>query len=350
MAPDVNYRPAENFPPIYVTPAYPDYSNSSKITSIKGLRLYNKIAIVVPPVTSVNNTTVDAFIKSLGARVAQLASQNNLYASIILAQAILESGHGTSEVALKGHDLFNIRGSYDGKSITIGSGAYRAYGSYDQSLVDYVKLILNGTDYNKYLYAGAWKSRSKSVEEALDALQGVFATDPSYKAKLIAVINEYDLTKYDNVSNLSSLVKDTQAPTSPLMLGANDSKFPVWDGVDRPGSSSYAWGNCTIYVYNRILQLGGKIGQYMGNGGDWGASAVAQGYYTTHTPQVGYAVSFPPGVAGAVAVYGHVAFVEKVYADGSYLVSEMNVKGLNVVDYRVIPASQASLATYIQPK
>jgi len=42
--------------------------------------------------------------------------------------------------------------------------------------------------------------------------------------------------------------------------------------------------------------------------------------------------------------------VEKVYSDNSILVSEMNVKGNNIVSERHISAGVAALATYIQPK
>ncbi len=55
-------------------------------------------------------------------------------------------------------------------------------------------------------------------------------------------------------------------------------------------------------------------------------------------------------VAGSSSEYGHVAFVEKVYSDNSILVSEMNVKGNNIVSERHISAGVAALATYIQPK
>lgn len=103
-----------------------------------------------------------------------------------------------------------------------------------------------------------------------------------------------------------------------------------------PGNA-YAAGQCTWYVYNRFYQLGKTIPAYLGNGGQWGASASAQGYNTTSTPKAGVAASFPAGVAGAAAPYGHVAFVEYVNPDGSFLVSEMNMNGgLYKITYRVI--------------
>ena len=46
-------------------------------------------------------------------------------------------------------------------------------------------------------------------------------------------------------------------------------------------------------------------------------------------------------------MYGHVGFVERVNADGSLFISEMNVQGVNVISTRTIPASVAAQATYI---
>lgn len=312
---------------------------------------FHKTKVAVPPLTKINNETLEAFIKSIAPRIAQLAGENDFYASLIIAQAILESDYGHSNIALHAHNLFNIIGSFNGQSMTVSSGSYRAYASYDQSLVDYIKLMLHGTTWNSKIYAGSWKANSETVEKAAHSLQGIFATDPEYATKLLQIIKEYNLTQYDNLEALPQNVQSLKAPASPTLQALpSNLKFPEYNGKQYAGASSYAWGNCTQYVYNRITQLGGKIGQFLGNGGVWGANAVAQGYYTTTTPQLGYAVSFPPGVAGASAEYGHVAFVERVNKDGSILVSEMNVKGLNVVDYRPISTSDASLSTYIQPQ
>lgn len=77
-------------------------------------------------------------------------------------------------------------------------------------------------------------------------------------------------------------------------------------------SSSYYVGNgmwCTDYVQSRR----GDVGGYGNAGYNWISTAQAQGKATGTTPQ-----------AGAVAVTnGHVAYVESVNADGSYVVSEM---------------------------
>ncbi|EPE2440974.1 CHAP domain-containing protein, partial [Enterococcus faecalis] len=129
-----------------------------------------------------------------------------------------------------------------------------------------------------------------------------------------------------------------------------ESDFPAYNGENYDTSNSYAWGNCTQYVYNRITQLGKHIDLTMGNGKDWSVTGQARGYEVSRTPQAGTAVSFPTGVLGADPVYGHVAFVEKVNQDGSIYISEMNVQGLNVVSTRTIAATQTSMLSYIMPK
>ncbi|MCA2391067.1 amidase domain-containing protein [Lactococcus sp. NH2-7C] len=313
-------------------------------------------------IDKIDISSTEAFIKSIADRVRILAGKNNLYASIILAQAILESGSGQSNMSQQYFNIFNITGAYLGKSISFkteefsGNNPYyieqsfRVYSNYDQALDDYINLMIKGTTWNSEIYAGAWKSHAKTYQESAQALQGIFATDPAYAQKLIEIIQEYKLDAYDNVDSTTQVV-DSKIPESPLVASKLDnSAYPEYNGVEYPGADSYAFGNCTQYVYNRIIQLGGLVGKHMGNGGEWGINAQAQGYFTTTVPTEGYAVSFPPGVAGSSSEYGHVAFVEKVYSDNSILVSEMNVKGNNIVSERHISAGVAALATYIQPK
>ena len=336
-------------------------SSSDSAASVYSGPVLKKIE-AAKSIEKIDSSSTEAFIKSIADRVRILAGKNNLYASIILAQAILESGSGQSNMTQQYFNIFNITGAYLGKSISFkteefsGNNPYyieqsfRVYSNYDQALDDYINLMIKGTTWNSEIYAGAWKSHAKTYQEAAQALQGIFATDPEYAQKLIEIIEEYNLNFYDNVDSTTQVL-DSNIPESPLVASKLDSStYPDYNGVDYPGADSYAFGNCTQYVYNRIIQLGGQIGTHMGNGGEWGINAQAQGYFTTTVPTEGYAVSFPPGVAGSSPEYGHVAFVEKVYPDNSILVSEMNVKGNNIVSERHISAGVAALATYIQPK
>ena len=104
-----------------------------------------------------------------------------------------------------------------------------------------------------------------------------------------------------------------------------------YDGLDGPGDvcAAYPDGQCTWWACMRGHKLGLNIGSHWGNGGDWAASARAAGWKTTRTsPVPGSLVSYPPGVAGASTLYGHVAVVEAVdTAAGTVTISEMNASG-----------------------
>ena len=99
----------------------------------------------------------------------------------------------------------------------------------------------------------------------------------------------------------------------------------------------YAYGQCTWGVAARINQLGlklkGRNGEKipiistMGNGQDWVATAARLGGETGKLPKAGAIISFAGGGHGSPTEYGHVAFVEKVYPDGSFLISETNYNG-----------------------
>lgn len=103
--------------------------------------------------------------------------------------------------------------------------------------------------------------------------------------------------------------------------------------------NNYALGQCTWYVYNRIAQTGHHIYSYLGNAADWVNSAKSLGYQVTDKPVAGAAVVFQPGVEGASS-YGHVGFVEHVYSDNSFLISEMNVGGVFLMAWRHLSPGQ----------
>ncbi|MGX7203084.1 amidase [Enterococcus plantarum] len=107
-------------------------------------------------------------------------------------------------------------------------------------------------------------------------------------------------------------------------------------GQGWPGNA-YALGNCTWYVYNRMAQLGKSIHPTMGNANQWVVNYIlTPGASLVSTPRRGDAVIFTNGVAGSSSVYGHVAFVEYVNSDGTFVISEMNVSGEYSMSWRVL--------------
>src|ERR1019366_9327644 len=97
----------------------------------------------------------------------------------------------------------------------------------------------------------------------------------------------------------------------------------------------YAFGNCTYWAAMRRAQIGEPIPNNWGNAITWATNAALDGYVVDHTPSYGAVWQWPQAPGGL----GHVAFVEQVYPDGSYEISEMNAAGFDEVDNRTYPAS-----------
>lgn len=150
------------------------------------------------------------FIEIVGHTAEGLADQHDLYASVMVAQAILESDWGRSKLTKEANNLFGIKGTHNGQSYQIetaeddGTGNlymvmadFRKYPTYHASLQDNAKLLAHGVSWDAKFYAGAWKSRTKSYKDATAYLQGRYATDTHYAEKLNALIEQYDLTRFD---------------------------------------------------------------------------------------------------------------------------------------------------------
>lgn len=130
---------------------------------------------------------------------------------------------------------------------------------------------------------------------------------------------------------------------------------PTQKAMTTQAGSGYPIGQCTWYAYNRLVELeeikdlSGSYG-FLGNGQDWVRSLTAKGWRFSTVPKQGSVMSVLGGFDGTLSVYGHVAVVEAVNADGSFLVSECNYNGVqDKIHWRVCrPAIYYSFA--IPPK
>lgn len=159
----------------------------------------------------VKNQTTEGFIQTIGADAQKIAWEEGLYASVMIAQAILETGSGNSQLARPPHhNLFGIKGSYQGKNVSFhtqedkGNGqlytvqsAFRQYPTYKESIEDYATLLKQGISGNATFYQATWKENALTYQMATKALTGKYATDTSYDKKLNALIEAYHLTRYD---------------------------------------------------------------------------------------------------------------------------------------------------------
>ncbi|MEG0294158.1 MAG: LysM peptidoglycan-binding domain-containing protein [Enterococcus sp.] len=151
------------------------------------------------------------FISTVSQYAVPVANANDLYASVMIAQAIIESGWGGSTLSqAPNYNLFGIKGSYQGQTVYMSTLEYlngqwvtknepfRKYPSFAESFADNAYTLRNvSLQPGVYYYSGAWKSNTTSYRDATAWLTGRYATDPSYASKLNNVIESYQLTRFD---------------------------------------------------------------------------------------------------------------------------------------------------------
>lgn len=134
-------------------------------------------------------------------------------ASITLAQGMLESGNGKSELAVKGNNHFGIK-CHDWKGETIHfdddrkNECFRKYPHAEASFRDHSD-FLRYRDRYKFLFdlePGDYKGWAFGLKKA------GYATDPKYPQKLISLIEEYNLTRFDNVKSVPVTPAELETP------------------------------------------------------------------------------------------------------------------------------------------
>lgn len=153
-----------------------------------------------------NNAQSQQFIESVTQGAIDGWNQYHVLPSITVAQAILESGWGRSTLATEGHNLFGIRGSYNGHSITMrtrevygGRSVYvnanfRAYNNNSESVIDHGRFLNVNSRYSNLL----GDTDPASVANKLHA--DGYATDPNYASSLMKLVQTYNLTQLDSIA------------------------------------------------------------------------------------------------------------------------------------------------------
>lgn len=118
----------------------------------------------------------------------------------------------------------------------------------------------------------------------------------------------------------------------------------LYEGPEIAGDT-YAWGNCTYWVFALRLKAGDPIPTTWGNANTWAIRSALDGYRVDQRPEPNAVMQTNAGSLG------HVAFVTDVNpVTGAWTISEMNVKGLDVVDVTTYPAAAAQRYTFIHDK
>lgn len=171
------------------------------------------------------------FIESIAPACIEAMQKHGVLASVSIAQAVLESGWGESELATKAHNLFGMKAVLSGVrwtgktyvkrtweySLQYGDyqidAEFRAYDSIGDSIEDHGQYLATAKNGNALRYAGIIGETDPA--KVCDILvKGGYATSPTYKESLMNIINRYGLTKYDKQPTAIPSSPETPQPDS----------------------------------------------------------------------------------------------------------------------------------------
>ena len=144
-----------------------------------------------------------AFIASVAPGAVAAQARYGVPAAVTIAQAIEESAWGQSSLATQDMNLFGIKGSgpvgtdpqptqefENGRWVTTTAG-FAVYRDIAESISDHGRLLATSGYYTQAMAA------RHSPNAFANALTGVYATDPGYGTKLIGLMRQYNLYRYN---------------------------------------------------------------------------------------------------------------------------------------------------------
>lgn len=147
--------------------------------------------------------TINKFVETIAPFVMLESTLSHILPSVTLSQAIIESKHGDSGLTKKANNLFGIKGSYKGQSVTMMTTEYigghyvkvpakfRKYPNWWESISDHSYLLVSAKRY----------ANIPGCDDYIKACQNLqadgYATAPDYAQTLISYITKYDLTRFD---------------------------------------------------------------------------------------------------------------------------------------------------------
>ncbi|TLQ03419.1 N-acetylmuramidase [Pediococcus stilesii] len=160
-------------------------------------------------------STQTNFVNQIAADVMSVCKDNGLYASVAMAQAVLESAYGTSGLAKQANNLFGIKadknwtGDYvtmktqeviNGRTVTVNA-KFRKYSSIKDSIADYAKKLQSRPQ-----YSNAFTNKAANYIESIKAIKaGGYATSTTYVSSLINCVNTNGFYKLDGRTSAITL-------------------------------------------------------------------------------------------------------------------------------------------------
>ena len=235
-----------------------------KLPDVNELKITRNLAKKNP---RLNKETL-AYIRKYAPIAVHEMHQYKIPASITLAQGILESGKGKSQLALKSNNHFGI------KCHTKWTGE-RVYHDDDEKGECFRKYKFVATSYNDHSlflsqrgrYAFLFDYNIKNYKKwAYGLRKAGYATDRKYPSKLLKIIEDYQLYEFDNIkkSTYSKKFKEANQRKSVKRLKAKRKYYEVEKGdtlyaISRKFSISVADLKALNNLTDNILSLGQKL-------------------------------------------------------------------------------------------
>lgn len=146
---------------------------------------------------------VDICIELVGSAAKRNYARSQVLSSIIVAQACLESGYMTSELAEMANNLFGIKWTahQTPKKYAYKGCEWAVFNSIEECVIQH------GDYYNSKPHYYAGLIGEKDLDKALTALdESPYCADEGYKDKLLKLIKQYDLTQFDEVKGEEQMV------------------------------------------------------------------------------------------------------------------------------------------------
>lgn len=157
------------------------------------------LTLVGSPLPAPDKSPQAIYIEHFASLAVEEMYRSGVPASITLAQGLLESRYGLSDLAVKGNNHFGIKchNNWNGDKMYHDDDrkgeCFRVYGSPEESFRDHSD-FLRYRDRYKFLFdldPTDYKGWAHGLKKA------GYATDPAYPQKLIKLIEEYELHEYD---------------------------------------------------------------------------------------------------------------------------------------------------------
>src|SRR5262249_32989306 len=150
-----------------------------------------------------DRSSQQAFIDAVAPGAIAAQRKYGVPASVTIAQAIDESGWGQSALATQDHNLFGIKGTgpagsvslptqeYQNGQLVATASSFRVYNNVAESIEDRGRLLASSGYYRQSM------ADRRNPDAFAQSLTGIYATHPSSGTKLVSLMQQYHLYRYD---------------------------------------------------------------------------------------------------------------------------------------------------------